>query len=139
MAKFDRGQRMVLGLGAAMIGAGALFFILQIVGEKHIGTWVPLLVGIICMILALITRFPSFILMACLLITGGAGLAWYTVSGASADGAAIGDGAEVIFLLMISAGFLAASGLSRFLSEKTLIWPLFPGVAGVIVGVMLLI
>ncbi len=84
------------------------------------------------MVLAFITRFTSFFLPACLLITGGAGLAWYTLAGAAEQG-------EAVFLLCISAGFLAASGLTRLFSEKTLLWPLLPGAAGVVVGVVMLI
>ena len=133
--RFTREQKLVLLIGASLIVLGVGFLILQLVGVEEAGSWVPLVAGLISIALAVATRLPGFSILGCLLTFGGAGLLWYVYSGE--DGAA-GTG-EAVFLLFISGGFCVVPILTKVLEGKALRWPLLPGAAGVIVGLILVL
>ena len=131
----SREQKIVLGIGAALILLGMGFLVLQIVGVESIGSWVPLISGLIVLAIAMATRLPGFSILGCLLSAAGAGLLWYVYAGdAAAEGVA-----EPVFLLFISGGLFLIPVLTRFLDGKPLLWPLIPGVAGLATGVALLL
>ncbi len=135
MAGPNREQRIMLAIGAAMIAIGICFLVLQLVGVRAIGSWVPVISGVIVLALAVITRLPGFPILGCLLTAGGGGLLWYEYLGDEAsDGAA-----EPVFLLFISGGLLLVPVLTRFLDGEPLLWPLIPGIAGLVTGIVLLI
>ena len=135
MQKFSREQKIVLTVGVSLIALGAGFLTLQIIGIKAVGTWVPLLAGAIALALAVITRLPGFTFLGCLLIFGGGGLLFFV----NAEKIGAANVSEAIFLLFFSVGFCFSSLLTRFIDKKVLLWPLFPGVAGLIVGILLLV
>ena len=132
---FSREQKIVLAIGAALIVVGIAFLALQIAGLESIGSWVPLISGIIVLAIAILTRLPGFSILGCLLTGGGAGLLWYLYRGDVA-----GPGvAEPVFLLFVSGGLFCIPLLTRFLDSKTLLWPILPGAAGLITGILLLV
>jgi hypothetical protein len=133
--RFTREQKLVLIIGASLIALGIGFLILQLIGVEAAGSWVPLVAGIISLVLAVVTRLPGFSILGCLLSSGGAGLLWYVYAGENAAGGT----SEAVFLLFVSAGFCCVPLLTKILEGKALRWPLFPGVAGVIVGVILIL
>lgn len=135
MADFSREQKIVLAIGGTLILIGIGFLVLQLSGFKSIGSWVPLVSGLIVIVLAIMTRLPGFSILGSILTTGGGGLLWYVRFGeTAADGVA-----EPVFLLFISGGLFLIPVLTRILDGKPLLWPLLPGVAGLVVGVVMLV
>lgn len=134
MPEFNREQKIVIAIGASLITLGLLFLVLQLAGVEAAGTWVPVVAGVICLGLAVATRLPGFSILGCLLTSGGGGLLWWTYAGEKmAEGKP-----EPVFLLFVSAGLCIVPILTRVLDGKPLIWPLIPGVAGAVVGIILL-
>ncbi len=131
---FSREQRIVLGIGFVLIALGIGFLTTQLVGSDSIGSWVPFVSGLIVLGIAIVTRLPGFSILGCLLTSAGGGLLWYVYAGKStADGVA-----EPVFLLFISGGLFLIPILTRILEGKPLLWPLLPGAAGLIAGIVLL-
>lgn len=135
MPDFNRQQKIILTIGASLIILGAGFLLLQIAGVNAAGRWAPLIAGAIALTLAVITRLPGFTILGSLLIFGGGGLLVYLVISESGTEELAG----AIFLLFVSAGFLSAPVLSCFIDRRKLLWPLLPGAAGLLAGVLLLI
>ena len=135
MPDFSREQKLVIAIGASLIALGLIFLVLQLVGIEAAGTWVPIVAGVICLALAVATRLPGFSILGCLLTFGGGGLLWWVYAGEkTAEGTA-----EPVFLLFVSAGFCVVPILTKVLDGKPLLWPLLPGAAGMIVGVILIL
>ena len=131
----SREQGIVLGIGAILVLFGAGFLVLQLAGIESIGSWVPLISGLIVLGIAIATRLPGFSILGCLLASAGGGLLWYEYAGV---GATEGT-AEPVFLLFISGGLFLIPVITRLLDGKPLLWPLFPGVAGLVAGIALLL
>ena len=135
MPEFSREQKLVVVIGASLIALGLIFLVLQLVGIEAAGTWVPIVAGAICLALAVATRLPGFSILGCLLTFGGGGLIWWVHAGEkAAEGVA-----EPVFLLFVSIGLCIVPILTKILDGRPLLWPLFPGIAGVIVGIILLL
>ena len=132
---FSREQRVVLGIGAALVMLGLGFLVLQLAGVDSIGTWVPLISGLIVLAIAIATRLPGFSILGCLLLSAGGGLIWYEYTEVEASE----GGAEPVLLLFISGGLFLIPVLTRILDGKPLLWPLLPGVAGLVAGIALLL
>ncbi|MBN1686882.1 MAG: hypothetical protein JW852_09525 [Spirochaetales bacterium] len=135
MPELNREQKIVLVIGASLIILGAGFLLLEMFGVKSASGWVPLIAGVIALALAAVTRLPGFTIIGALLTFGGGGLLLYlAMAEHPRDGLA-----EAVFLLFVSAGFCSVPVLTRLLDKKTLLWPLIPGVAGLLAGIVLLI
>jgi len=131
----NREQKVVLLIGGSLIILGVVFLVLQIAGVGKVAVWAPLLVGVIALILAILTRLPGFTFLGCLLLFGGAGLLCYVHTG---DRFAA-QVSQAVFLLFFSAGLCIVPVFTRIIDKKILLWPLFPGFAGLIGGVVLLL
>lgn len=135
MALLSREQKLVISIGVSLIALGLIFLVLQLAGIDSAGRWVPVAAGVICLALAVATRLPGFSIIGCLLTFGGGGLLWWTYTGEKPP-EGIG---EPVFLLFVSAGFCAIPILTKILDGKPLLWPLIPGAAGLLVGVIFLL
>jgi hypothetical protein len=135
MPDLNREQKIVLLIGASLVILGIGFLLLQMLGVRAAGRWVPLIAGAITLALAAITRLPGFTIVGSLLTFGGGGLLLYFAIGEQGrEGVA-----EAVFLLFVSAGLCNVPVLTRLIDKKTLLWPLFPGIIGLVIGIVLLI
>ena len=135
MSRFNRGQWTVIGIGFLLIVLGVGFIFLQVAGSSGVGVWVPVIAGVIILALAVASRLQSFFLIGCLLSAGGGGVLWYSYATPSNAQNLAGS----VFLIFLSVGFLASTLLTRWLCEKAILWPLIPGAAGLVTGVVLLL
>ncbi len=131
----NREQKIVLAIGASLVVLGVFFLVLQLLGIDAVGRWVPLLAGVIALVLALLTRVPGFTFLGSLLLFGGGGLLFYLYLGQNGSAKA----AQAVLLLFVSMGLCISPVLTRFIDRKILLWPLLPGIAGLVGGIVMLI
>lgn len=132
---FNREQKIILAIGASLVVLGVLFLVLELLGIEAVGRWVPLLAGAIALALALLTRVPGFTFLGSLLLFGGGGLLLYLYLGQNGPA----EAAQAVFLLFVSTGLCVSPVLTRFIDRKILLWPLLPGIAGLVGGIIMLI
>ena len=135
LQKLSREQKIVITIGVSLIALGAAFLFLQLLGLRSFGIWVPIIAGAIALALAVLTRLPGFTFLGCLLTLGGGGLLFYLGVGDRVPS----NVSQAIFLLFISTGLCVTPLLTRLIDKKILRWPLLPGVAGFICGIVMLL
>ena len=125
----DRYQKSVLLTGILLVAVGLLFAGLQITGSPHLTTLIPLISGVVFLFGGMAIRIFGLLFLGCVLAGAGTGLLWATGLVTSS-----GENGPLIFLLCFSIGWLIVTPLSRLMGGRAVIWPLIPGIAGIIVS-----
>ena len=122
----NRRQRVTLIVGVILIFGGLSLVVLQLNGSGSISRWIPLVCGAALLAAAAVIGNAMLFLPAGVLAGAGLGVVLWPFGVA-------------YFLSAFAGGWILVSPLTKIFSDKTLLWPLVPGVATAAVALVLLL
>lgn len=134
MPNLRREQKITLFIGAFFVAVGVLLISFIVTGgNADFATWIPLATGILFCIAGAFIHEPSLFVPAGFLLGAGLGLVLVMTAALTQSDSE----KAALFLLCFSGGWLIVPVMTRLFSPRTIVWPAIPGLAGVIIGVLL--
>jgi hypothetical protein len=126
-------RRSVLIAGLILIITGVGMVVPQLLHAESFYPWIPLLSGVMFIGAGAFASIPDFFVPGCLLASAGLGI----LLGGGADRSGNGSEYGVFLVFSLGVGFSMVSFLNRIFSKRRLLWPLVPGTALIVIGLLM--